>query len=80
MNTYSGFTYAELVNEALKGDKYVEHLWHKTLGALKARRDAENECIKEYRKTNPGLTPCEVLEKVKGWLDKHYPTPGDKHE
>lgn len=77
MITYSGFTYSELVKEALSGkNREAEKLWHCVMRSIQARRDAENQCIKEIRPKHPGLSRDEILAKCADWLNKNYPNAG----
>ena len=67
-------TYSDMVFAAMRSEREAQP-WYDYLKQLKARRDAERELIKEWRRKRPGMADFEILAKHKAWLDENYPLP-----
>ena len=72
-------TYLDVVLAAMHSEREAQP-WYDYLKQLQARRDAERELIKEYRRKRPGMADFHVIDKHKAWLDKNYPVPDLQEE
>ncbi len=72
-------TYAELVDAAMRSEREAQP-WYDYLKQLQARRDAERELIKEWRRKRPGMADFEVIASHQTWLDKNFPVPDLQEE
>ena len=67
-------TYSDMVFAAMRSEREAQP-WYDYLKQLKARRDAERELIKEWRRKRPGMADFEILTKYRKWLDENFPVP-----
>ena len=71
--------YLDMVFAAMRSEREAQP-WYDYLKQLQARRDAERELIKEYRRKRPGMADFKVIDEFKPWLEKHYPLPDFQEE
>ena len=67
-------TYSDIMFATMRSEREAQP-WYDYLKQLQARRDAERELIKEYRRKRPGMADFKVINEFKPWLEKNYPLP-----
>lgn len=72
-------TYSDMVFAAMRSEREAQP-WYDYLKQLKARRDAERELIKEWRRKRPGMADFKVIAAHQTWLDKNFPVPDLQEE